>query len=499
MAPRPIGELFSVITASDVEQTVIKSFTDNLNEIFTHPQKDITNHLVQLSDTHATSLRRSLYDEIVDQAPSVYKDDLQKMGFSADVRANNLKGRLIKRYKTNIVYEDIYCLGISLVEKSLHKDFKKLVTPPKKVSKHADSVDSTMEVPAGTSNNNCNNNPAPSPIHSSQVPFIDILTELKSLVTASRQENKELKSKIDLLTTKVDRQSQEITSQKQEIVSLRKLIIDKNNCQPAVGAASSGAPSPRDSPSTGCSPSPRDLTSPPQEPSLLQQLQQQQLRYDQRQLNIEQQRQHQQQLEQNGHQAQTPSSWSNTSAISRDTPRTNGVKHFGSTIQPTQCPAGHRRDCVNKVTCFFRHIGENVGDPVPEGWNLVTHKKRKPPLYGSKRDTTTAIAGQRTVREMSIFIGGINNQLSVDDFSKHVQEHLHVTPVQVSQNKKNNYNQSFKLTINSTDKMKIFDPEKWEENIIIKPFRERKAPQNNGYPNTETFNSYRFNGPSNFY
>ena len=31
-------------------------------------------------------------------------------------------------------------------------------------------------------------------------------------------------------------------------------------------------------------------------------------------------------------------------------------------IQPIQCPAGHRRDCVNKRTCVFRHIGEAVGD-----------------------------------------------------------------------------------------------------------------------------------------
>ena len=40
------------------------------------------------------------------------------------------------------------------------------------------------------------------PIHS-QVPRIDTLTEIKSLVTAIRQENKELKSKIDILTIKV--------------------------------------------------------------------------------------------------------------------------------------------------------------------------------------------------------------------------------------------------------------------------------------------------------
>ena len=33
-------------------------------------------------------------------------------------------------------------------------------------------------------------------------------------------------------------------------------------------------------------------------------------------------------------------------------------------VQPIQCTAGHRRDCVNKGTCVFRHIGEVVGDPL---------------------------------------------------------------------------------------------------------------------------------------
>ena len=33
-------------------------------------------------------------------------------------------------------------------------------------------------------------------------------------------------------------------------------------------------------------------------------------------------------------------------------------------IQPDQCSIGYRRDCPNKRTCMFRHIDENVGDPI---------------------------------------------------------------------------------------------------------------------------------------
>ena len=97
-------------------------------------------------------------------------------------------------------------------------------------------------------------------------------------------------------------------------------------------------------------------------------------------------------------------------------------------------------------------------------------------MFGSKRGSTATIAGQRTVREISIFVGGVNNQLSVEDFTKHVKDNLAVMPIEVVQNRCNNYNQSFKLTIDSTDKNKIFNAEMWEENIIIKPFRQRQNP-----------------------
>ena len=43
-------------------------------------------------------------------------------------------------------------------------------------------------------------------------------------------------------------------------------------------------------------------------------------------------------------------------------------------IQPIQCPAGHRRDCVNKRTCVFRHIGEAVGDAL-RPFSFVTDGK----------------------------------------------------------------------------------------------------------------------------
>ena len=470
MAPRSIGVLISIITSSDDEGKVIKTFIENMDEVFSHPQTDITNNLVHLSDNHANSLRCHLYSRVSKKAISDFKDDFLNAGIGAE-DFDTLGSRLCKRYKIAAVYDDIYLLGISLVEKSLHKDFKKLLTqaPPKK------------KPPAGT--------PAAKPpaadsvlpsapqLHSCEKTLIDALTEIKSIVTAIRQENKDLKTKIDLLTTKVDKQNKEILSL-------------KNGPPFSNTSASNGQPAPpqqlqhaqqqeqhRQSPYGQSQPQPQ----PPQ-----------QVRQQQGMLN----RQQQPPISMNQHQQ---SSFTNSS-LSSDVPRPNSVPdnsrqnplhRFGNVIQPSQCAAGYRRDCVNKATCFFRHIGETVGESIPEEWKLVTNKRRKPPLFGSRRGTESTIAGQRTVREISIFVGGVNSSLSVEDSSNHVRNNLGVSPINVTQNKRNEYNQSFKLTINSTDKNIIFNAEMWDENIIIKPFRERRNPENdprrNGLSDMSTF------------
>ena len=52
---------------------------------------------------------------------------------------------------------------------------------------------------------------------------------------------------------------------------------------------------------------------------------------------------------------------------------------------------------------------------------------------------------------------------------------MNITPINVVVNKINNYNRSYKVTIQKKDKDIIFTPTNWEENIIIKAFRERKS------------------------
>ena len=52
-------------------------------------------------------------------------------------------------------------------------------------------------------------------------------------------------------------------------------------------------------------------------------------------------------------------------------------------------------------------------------------------------------------------------------------EEINVHPHNIILNRENNYNRSYKITINNNDKYKVFDPNNWENNIIIKPFRQR--------------------------
>ena len=489
MAPRSVGEIFSAITSSEDEETIIKVFMENMAEIFTHPRMDITNHLIYLKDSHASGLRCHLYSIVVKNATTHFKDDFIKIGIMAEDFVT-LSSRLSRRYKITAIYDDICTLSVSLIEKSLHKDFKKLLTqaaPKKKSSATANHVE-IENIPQ---------------MQSFEKPIIDAITEIKSIVSASRKENKELKAKIDLLTTKIDQQSKENGYFKTKIDILTSKIDQQSK---EIASLKMGPPS-------------NNTSSNSKQPSPQQQAEhikrnEEQLQVASSTLQPEMQMQQQTQLQQELHSAQNnlqQQFTANQQQQSKYTYKEATVRNilntepdissrqirpqgFGSIIQPFQCQTGLRRDCINKETCFYRHLGEQVGEPIPKNeWNTVTHKRRKPPLFGSKQRTEGTIAGLRTIREFSIFVGGVCSRLSVEDFSKHVKDNFDVSPINVAQNKRNQYNQSFKLTIRSNDKDKIFNAEMWDENIIIKPFRERRNSENgekrNGTLHMSTFDA----------
>ena len=53
-------------------------------------------------------------------------------------------------------------------------------------------------------------------------------------------------------------------------------------------------------------------------------------------------------------------------------------------IQPFQCPSGYRRDCPHSKTCVFRHLGERVGDPLPNTVRISDIRPKVTSAYNRK-------------------------------------------------------------------------------------------------------------------
>ena len=70
-----------------------------------------------------------------------------------------------------------------------------------------------------------------------------------------------------------------------------------------------------------------------------------------------------------------------------------------TTILAMQCPQGHRRDCRNKGTCMYRHIGERVGEPLKDVINNEKRIRSYENLSPLKRAKMAIDRTERTARE----------------------------------------------------------------------------------------------------
>ena len=127
------------------------------------------------------------------------------------------------------------------------------------------------------------------------------------------------------------------------------------------------------------------------------------------------------------------------------------------------------------------HDGNNVdsnagSNDIEEGFQTVSYKRHRKPLFGTKTRTigSSGIAGERTPRLFSLFVGGLKKNLTVNELHQYIVDNMDVTPESIEINKTNEYNRSFKITVQHKDKGILFTPTNWEENIIIKPFRINK-------------------------
>ena len=122
-----------------------------------------------------------------------------------------------------------------------------------------------------------------------------------------------------------------------------------------------------------------------------------------------------------------------------------------------------------------------------DGYQAVQNKKRsrKPPVFGTRNNSVTEkrMAGEKSDLNFSFFIGGISNQFNENDLNAYIRQELKVVPLDITINKVNPKNRSYKVTVPRKDKDVLFKPENWEQNIIIKPFRTRNVQTQLNTPN----------------
>ena len=123
-----IAVIISEISFSDNSNKINKLFLDNLSEIFSHPKVDITNQLVHFNAKEVESLREFLLENLCKTSVEKLQLELEVFGKQHDLESVTLR----KRYKETGCHDDIYTLGISIENSTLHKDFSKIIELSKK-------------------------------------------------------------------------------------------------------------------------------------------------------------------------------------------------------------------------------------------------------------------------------------------------------------------------------------------------------------------------------
>ena len=135
-------------------------------------------------------------------------------------------------------------------------------------------------------------------------------------------------------------------------------------------------------------------------------------------------------------------------------------------------------------------FSQNQVEDADGRFTLIQNRRNRKAIFGAK-ESEYSIAGQRIVREINIFIGGVSNDITEDKLKEYIINEIEVSPQAIELNKENKFNRSFKVKIKSEDKSKIFEPTSWDKNIIVKPFRKKAhTPFNmrNGFNGFNEFN-----------
>eukprot|EP00111_Clytia_hemisphaerica_P021816 TCONS_00064141-protein len=118
------------------------------------------------------------------------------------------------------------------------------------------------------------------------------------------------------------------------------------------------------------------------------------------------------------------------------------------------------------------------------------HKKQlqnKNVVYGGKSHIGKNVSG--VTRPYSLFVGGFDLRLSPEETKNIITNDMDIKVLDIHLNRKNGYNQSFRVNIDILDKSKAFEPDRWYKGLVVKPFRQPREPKAN-QPSYETPNRY---------
>ena len=458
MAPKSVGEIISTLTQSDeAEKNVVANFIHSISEIYSHPKDEVNKTLINIKDRDIFLIRERVFLHFLN---SFSEQALKDANIA--VSDDNPCGALRKRYKAPCCYDDIYYLAMSIIEKAILKEV---------VSKVLDTKQNSNALLKSASNATALNEPVVTAtegaliteIHAIKTLLDEMKKEQKSrknleeMLVAIRTENKSLKNQLNLVTTKIDKQNGMIQD-----------LQKKLNINPAVAqrpatpfpqAPQSAANVAPIHPSTVLQPPITTTSVAPIHPSAAQQA-----------------------PHLNGAVTNTTRSFSEVVVNSNST-RSDGSSGGGSM-------ANSSRDHANRYETGRNGSGQSNRDRrsrVTASRDQSSQQGKRKPVYGTK--SGNQLAGKRNELNFSIFVGGLSNSIESKDLAEYIQLELNIDPLEIIVNKINQHNRSYKVVIRRQDKDHFFNPGHWEENIILKPFRERRA-QTNDLPGEYDLHSY---------
>ena len=494
MAPRSMGQLMSIISHSDDPKTICNLYFQHLKEIHSNTKIDITNNLIHLSLVHANELRNYLAQKLL-QSPKLVKEmtcnGLVHVTFDKNNRTVMTPPRLCRRFKDNPAHEDIYALGLSIVEDTFEvKGLKGIFSPgqqkqhdpvptsdAKQISEVPSPAENVKSPVKSVSTNNVNTTsktktepiavkePAKEPIvtkkknapikgtaqtkTSASPPLIDnveasliaSVNAIRGMLEEERAANKQLKDKIELLTTKVDAYGKELIGLKSALSTTGNI---RQNTQPQPSHIPQHFNNITQMPYM---PPPHTYNTAPN----------------------------------NTPNSHTPATHNNIVYPNLNVQATpfiqpgRGAKQPSVYSPPQQNNQQNNHLLDNRVSSSTDTSSSERDDDGYQVQRRRRSSKQTVPIYGTKTANGTSIAGPRTPRQLNFFIGGISNNTSEEDMARHIQGEIGIAPICISINKINNFNRSFKVTIKAEDKETLTNPELWHENVIIKTYRENRT------------------------